>query len=82
MKIILRDMDGAKLAEGKIFEDRHGYLYISERASAFDFELDVALYGYQEGRISSDTIDDDNGMPYIQWEVIEHEHPEHNGTFY
>ena len=67
MHITLYSMDGAQIAAAPITTDKYGYLHVSH--PTFGFEVDCALYGYQEGGVSTDTIDDDDGNPYIRWTV-------------
>jgi hypothetical protein len=67
MQITLQSMDGAQIAVAPITTDEHGYLYVNH--PTFEFEFECALYGYQEGGVSSDTIDNDDGEPYIRWVV-------------
>lgn len=66
-KINLRDMKGELIASVPITRDEYGYLWAEH--PTFEFELECALYGYQEGGVHADTIDDENGKPYIQWAV-------------
>lgn len=67
MKITLKDMSGVVVACAPITTDEHGYLYADH--PTFGFEVDCALYGYQDGGVDHDVIEDDDGVPYIQWSV-------------
>jgi hypothetical protein len=67
MMIVLFDMAGGHIAQAPITTDKHGYLYVNH--PTFEFEFECALYGYQEGGVSTDTIDNDDGEPYIRWVV-------------
>jgi hypothetical protein len=68
MHIELRSTTGELIATAPIIVDADGYLSIEH--STFDFEFDCALYGYQEGGVSTDTIDDmDSGEPLMRWTV-------------
>jgi hypothetical protein len=58
------------IAVAEIKMDEYGYLYL-DQGSTFDFEFECALYGYQEGRVNTDTIDDDDNKPYIRWTIID-----------
>lgn len=70
MHIDLKSMTGEIIARVPVTQDEHGYLY-AEHAS-LQFEVDCALYGYQEGGVNSDTIEDSQtGDPYVQWELHE-----------
>ena len=65
MNITLSRINGETVAVIPVTTDKHGYLYASH--PTFQFEVDCALYGFQEGQVSSDTIDDDDGTPYAKW---------------
>jgi hypothetical protein len=68
MQIVLQAIDGKHIATAPITTDEHGYLLIEHHT--FDFEFDCALYGYQEGGVSTDIIDDmDSGEPLMRWTV-------------
>jgi len=68
MHITLHTMSGELLAQVPITTDKHGYLYATH--PTFYVEVEIALYGYQEGQVNSDTIDDcDTDTPYMQWHV-------------
>lgn len=67
MQIVLTNLDGSEIARAPITTDAHGYLYVDH--PTFQFEMDCALYGYQEGRVSHDSIVDDNDAPYVLWRV-------------
>ena len=69
MKISLLNMQGESIATAPITTDKHGYLYATH--PTFGFEVECALYGYQEGGVDSDTIDDEDGNPYMQWRVTQ-----------
>lgn len=37
----------------------------------FEFEIDCALYGMNEGwNTISDSVDDDEGKPYVFWKLV------------
>lgn len=67
MKISLLNMQGESIALVPVTTDKHGYLYATH--PTFQFECDCALYGYQDGGVDADTIDDADGVPYMQWRV-------------
>lgn len=67
MQIVLQAIDGKHIATAPIVVDSEGYLYVTH--PTFGFEFDCALYGYQEGGVSTDTIDDDDGVPFMRWTV-------------
>ena len=68
MHIELYSTTGELIATAPILVDDAGYLLIEH--ATFDFEFDCALYGYQEGGVSTDTIDDmDSGEPLMRWAV-------------
>lgn len=69
MMIILFSMDGGHIAQAPITTDEYGGLCVTHPNPALAFAFECALYGYQEGGVSEDTIDDDEGEPYIQWVV-------------
>ena len=70
MMIVLFDMAGGHIAQAPITTDKHGYLHVSHPNPALAFAFDCALYGYQEGGVSTDTIDEDgDGEPYLRWVV-------------
>lgn len=67
MQITLRDMKGAVVTRVPVTQDEHGYLYAQH--PTFGFEVDCALYGYQDGGVSVDVITDDDNHPYMIWEI-------------
>lgn len=68
MKITFKDMDGAIVACVPIVTDSRGYLYAEH--PSLRFEVDCALYLYQDGDISEDVIHDlYTDEPYIQWSI-------------
>jgi hypothetical protein len=67
MHITLTTMNGDLIAQVPITTDEHGYLYAAH--PTFEHEVDCALYGYQEGGVDADTIEDENGIAYIRWYV-------------
>jgi hypothetical protein len=69
MRIKLTSLDGDIVALVPITLDEYGYLYAHH--PTFSFEVECALYGYQDGQVMHDSIDDDNGDPYIFWAVEE-----------
>lgn len=69
---------GALIALVPITTDQHGYLYADH--PTLSQECEYALYGYQEGRISTDTIDDDDDVPYLVW-TIEDWHLTDDGAY-
>ena len=75
LKIELRDMGGALIATAPVSTDEHGYLYATH--PAFDDEMQIALYGYQEGGTADDVIEGDDGVPYMQWCVIDDVQADH-----
>ena len=75
MLITLTDTNGKALACSLVKRDQYGYLVLEDDHPTFGFELECALYGYQEGGVSTDTIDDDDGNPYIVWTVEESPDP-------
>ena len=70
MHITLTSPAGDTLACVAIIEDEYGYLYVNHHP-VFNEELDIALYGYQEGQVNSHHITDEDGVPYIFWSVGE-----------
>ena len=69
MHISLYTMTGELIAQAPVTADEHGYLYATH--PTFEHEVDCALYGYQEGGVDSDTIDDEHGTAYMQWVVTQ-----------
>ncbi len=67
MHITLQSMTGELLANAEIVTDKHGYLHADH--PTFSFEVECALYGYQEGGVSTDTIADEDGNAYIRWTI-------------
>ena len=69
MNITLSRITGETVAVIPITTDEHGYLYAEH--PTLQFEVDCALYGFQEGRVSSGTIDDQfpEGAPVMTWTV-------------
>ena len=67
MHITLTLMNGDLLAQVPVTTDEYGYLYAAH--PTFEHEVDCALYGYQEGGVDSDTIEDEAGRAYIRWSV-------------
>jgi hypothetical protein len=37
----------------------------------FSFQIDCALYGLNEGQVEFDTIEDDEGKPYVRWFILQ-----------
>jgi hypothetical protein len=68
MYITLHTVDGKLIAKTPILVDDDGYFYLDPTSHEFDF--DCALYGYQEGGVSTDTIEDDDGKVIMKWTVI------------
>lgn len=68
MHISLRTLQDEPIALVPVTTDKHGYLYAAH--PTFQFECDCALYGYQDGGVDADTIEDQNGNPYMQWKVV------------
>ena len=68
MHISLRTMKDEPIALVPITTDEHGYLYATH--PILTFEVECALYGYQEGRVESDTLEDADGNPYMIWRII------------
>jgi hypothetical protein len=66
MHIILSTLQGDTIARIRVRTDKNGYLHATH--PTFQFEVDCALYGYQDGGVSSDTIDDDD-TPYMRWSI-------------
>lgn len=69
MRIVLTSPAGDIVALVPITTDEYGYLYANH--PTFSFEVECALYGYQDGQVMRDSIDDDDGKPYIFWAVEE-----------
>jgi hypothetical protein len=69
MHITLTTMQGDAIAQVPVTTDEHGYLYADH--ATLGHEVECALYGYQEGGINTDVIEDENGVAYIRWSVIE-----------
>lgn len=67
MQIVLQAIDGKHIATAPITTDEYGGLCVTH--PTFGFEFECALYGYQEGGVSTDTIDDDDGVPFMRWTV-------------
>jgi hypothetical protein len=67
MHITLYSMDGAQIAKVPVTTDEHGYVFADH--PTFYFEVEIALCVHREGGVSTDTIDDDDGNPYIRWTV-------------
>lgn len=69
MHITLYSMDHTPIATVPVIVDDEGYLYVGEHPT-FHFEFECALYGYQEGGVSTDTISDmDSDTPFMYWTV-------------
>ena len=69
MHITLTTMQGNTIAQVPVTTDEHGYLYAEH--PTFDHEVECALYGYQEGGVNADTIEDENGIAYIRWSITQ-----------
>jgi hypothetical protein len=69
--IILQHLDGEEIARAAITEDEHGYLYCDADGTGYEFEFECALYGYQEGQVSTGYYTDDNNEPSARWVVVE-----------
>lgn len=67
MRVILYTLSGEPVAQAAVKVDAHGYLHATH--PTFQFEVDCALYGYQEGGVDCDTIDDDD-TPYMTWRMV------------
>jgi hypothetical protein len=87
MHIIFTSMTGEWIATIPLAADRLGYLYpatevahlpTSSDGSTLIDDVEVALFGYQDGGVDTDTIDNfDTGEPYIRW-TIEGSRPEND----
>ena len=75
MLITLTDTNGKPFATSLVKRDAYGDLVLAEEHPTFNFEFECALYGYLEGGVSTDTIDDDDGKPYIVWVIEESPDP-------
>ncbi len=69
MNLSLYSLGGDLIAQVPITTDEHGYLYASH--PTFEHEVDCALYGYQEGGVDSDTIEDEAGRVYMTWTITQ-----------
>lgn len=69
MNLSLYSLNGDLIAQVPITTDEHGYLYAEH--PTFEHEVDCALYGYQEGGVDSDTIEDEAGRVYMTWTITQ-----------
>jgi hypothetical protein len=67
MNITLQKPSGETVAVVPVVADEHGYLYAEHPVYAF--EVDCALYGFQDGGVSSDAIEDADGSAYMFWSI-------------
>jgi len=68
MRVILYSTTGEPVAQAPVRVDNHGYLHATH--PTFQFEVDCALYGYQEGGVDCDTIEDKEDKTYMTWRVV------------
>ena len=80
MKILLQGMDDTLVAFVQITKDKSGYLYAEH--PTFQDECEAALYGYQDGGINGDTIQDEDGVDYMKWHICKHYRTEAGCHFY
>lgn len=80
MKILLQGMDDTLVAFVQITKDKSGYLYAEH--PTFQDECEAALYGYQDGGINGDTIQDEDGVDYMKWYICKHYRTEDGYNFY
>ncbi len=59
---------GALIASMNVQKNEFDELLLQSVHPTFSFEFDCALYGLQEGGVNHESIDDDNGIPYINWQ--------------
>lgn len=69
MLIRLSTRDLGTLSTASVRIDENGHHYVDHHGS-WVHEFECALYGYLEGGVDHDTIDDDDGSPYIHWQII------------
>lgn len=65
--LTLFSIDGKQLAAVKVQETEDGVLYADH--PTFYFEVEIALCVHREGGVDTDTIDDENDVPYIRWTI-------------
>ena len=59
---------GALIASMNVQKNKFDELQLQSEHPTLSFEFDCALYGLQEGGVNHDSIDDDDGNPYINWQ--------------
>ena len=59
---------GALIASMNVQKNKFDELRLQSDHPTLSFEFDCALYGLQEGGVNHDSIDDDDGNPYINWQ--------------
>jgi hypothetical protein len=59
---------GALIASMNVQKNEFDELLLQSGHPTLSFEFDCALYGLQEGGVNHDSIDDDDGNPYINWQ--------------
>ena len=67
--IILWDANsGALIASMNVRKNEFNELWLQSWHPTLSFEFDCALYGLQDGGVNHDSIDDEDGNPYINWQ--------------
>jgi hypothetical protein len=74
MNLIFKDAKTNEIIvniESKQVIDEHFAYYVVDFDSSvyktYDFMIDCALYGINEGQVTSDSYDDDDGKPLAFW---------------
>jgi hypothetical protein len=80
MKILLQGMDDTFVAFVQITKDDHGYVYAEH--PTFQFECEIALYGYQNGVMVGEPIEDIDCVAYMKWAICKHYRTEDGYNFY
>jgi len=78
MKLIFTDVNTheviVNIAATQVIDDNFAYWVVDFESpvyKTYDFMIDCALYGLNEGQVTFDTYDNDDGEPLCEWALLD-----------